>query len=266
MKSISFFNAFLRSPSVLFNDNQSKRAPLILSHIFENCPSTSMIGLCEVWKGYEDEIIAEAKFNHNFFSISDSKFATFQNSGLCLLYDPNVYRLLHEDIIPFRTSYLLDIFARKSFLVATFKLIDKGTILHVILTHLNDVYGGEHAARRVQYEQMIQIHQYILCRFHTATPYIIMGDFNIDVRSNVYQPLSDLFTSLGNVYHGFTPTYKGPLCPCSQGLENTSDTSARVYDYIISSGIELSETTVHIQSCNGLMLSDHCLISRTICR
>lgn len=200
---------------------------------------------------------------YNFKSITDTSLRVFQNSGLCMLYDAAVFNLLNADLVVFQDSYLLDTFANKGFMVATLQVKTSKVLLYVILTHLNDGYDGCESARRVQYKQLATIRKYIARNFSPHIPFIIMGDLNVDFRTNTYAPLNDMLKTLHIDLENSIPTYVGHTVDCCR--DQRCRNHARVYDYIIIND-HASKTATHVWTeCErGSFLSDHFLISANI--
>lgn len=262
MVVFAFLNVFLRSPQFLFGDKQGVRKSYVLRSIFRRCPNVDFIGLCEVFKGYESFIRTEAWSRYRFLSISDPYYGLLQNSGLMLLYDDSKFVLVESVFEYFKDAYLLDNFARKGFLYASFINRETNTKMHVIVTHLNDCFDGNDSARIVQYKQLLQIKSYVSSNIPADHPYVLLGDFNLDLRTNTYYPLTSLFKSLGIITNALTPTYMGHMgCICTrQSIQNV----ARVYDHIIVSNNQcVSSYRIYNQHFEGVPVSDHVLLSCT---
>jgi endonuclease/exonuclease/phosphatase family metal-dependent hydrolase len=263
--TVSFFNCFLRTPNKMFGDGQCKRANALLQSIHHWSPRSDIIGLCELWRGYEQVVADHAKLIYGLSAIVDNNWAYFQNSGLCLLYDPKRYYLIKSEIIYFEDSYLLDSFARKGFMSAHLRDRVSKRIFAVIITHLNDTYRGEYAARVVQEKQLWQIRMYMHREIPHDLPYIIMGDFNIDFRTNTYAPATNTLLSFGCVTNFNTPTYFGGLCSCDDPDHVHKRTlSERVYDYILTKNLTSGDLVVHPRTYIGITMSDHAMVSTDI--
>lgn len=264
MHTVCFQNAFLRSPVALFKDNQSERERILLKSVFGRCPNASIIGLCEVWSGFEQSVAATARIQHGFSAITDDNCSYIQNSGLCMLYDTKKHDLVRSAIIRFKHSYLLDTLASKGFMVCSFR--DKHThrYFNVVLTHLNDGYAGEYSARTVQLHQLTQLKWYVRSYLSPKTPCIIMGDFNIDIRTNEYRKVSSQLMSLGANPLILANTYHAGLCICSRkSHQKQKKRRQRTYDYIFTTSMEINQYMVHDQAYRGLAVSDHSMVSIT---
>lgn len=263
MHSVCFFNAFLRTPVAIFGDDQTKRNKLLLPSIFSRCPQASIIGLCEVWRGFEQGVLTSARIERGFLGITDSQGSYLhQNSGLCLLYDPRKHAVLHHEMVRFKHTYLLDVLANKGFMAVTFQHKHDRRIFHVVLAHLNDGYAGEYAARRVQQHQLEQILRYKSTHFPPSAACLIMGDFNIDLRTNEHPSVSEDLLRLGQVHNTTQNTYHGGLCSCRHPRHlKRKQGQGRVYDYIFTHGVRPCTHKVHSNVFDGQSISDHSMIS-----
>lgn len=261
MIKVAFLNAFLRSPVFLFPDQQELRLKYILKSTFTRCPELDFLGLCEVWRGFETPLRTEAWQKYKYLSITDTQSTNlFQNSGLMLLYNDKKFVLKSYKFYVFKDAYLLDSLARKGVLLGIFQ--DRATKenVYILVTHLNDCLNGSISVRKVQYKQLVQLKEIIVRNIPFTARYIAMGDFNIDLRTNSYFPLSYALESIGDIYNYHVPTYMGNIgCVCSR---RSVKKSARVYDHIFGRpGTPVHRYCVYNQHYQGVPISDHCLIS-----
>ena len=177
-----------------------------------------------------------------------------------LLYNDRKYVLKSYKFYVFKDAYLLDSLAQKGVLLGIFQNRVSRQKVYVLVTHLNDCLNGSISVRKVQYKQLIQLKQIIFQNIPSTAPYVVMGDFNIDLRTNTYFPLSYALESIGNIYNRYVPTYMGNIgCVCSR---KEVKKSARVYDYIFGRpGTSVNRYSVYNQHYQGVPISDHCLIS-----
>lgn len=174
---IVFLNCFLRSPSWLFHDKQSKRIPLIPQHtIIDN---NTLIGLCEVFGDkFGLKLSNEYKsYNYKFAQPSDT------SSGLALAY-PATYKLIFNKFTPYSDAKLPDSLVNKGFMHCILQCKDCNKKTTIIVTHLQSSYSESKQSikkfnryREIQKKQLTELKQYI--DHNNINEYILMGDFNI---------------------------------------------------------------------------------------
>lgn len=179
---IVFLNCFLRSPSWLFHDKQSKRIPLIPPHtIIDN---NTLIGLCEVFGDKFGHKLSDEykRYDYNFARPSDT------SSGLAIAY-PTKYKLIVNNFTPYTDAKLPDSLVNKGFMHCVFQCNDCKKKTTVLVTHLQSSYGENKQSikkynryREIQQNQLTELKQYITK--HRIKKYILMGDFNINKNEN----------------------------------------------------------------------------------
>jgi len=189
---IVFLNCFLRSPGWIFHDSQDDRIKLIPYYtIMDN---KTLIGLCEVFGSTYGTQLKNlyAKYNYTFVQAKD------KSSGLAFVYPNQYVDLIDHTFEKYRDSKLPDSLVNKGFMhcVIKYKNCDEQT--HIIITHLQATYSNEQSKAATRYRefeirknQLIQLHKY-LCD-NNIKQYILMGDFNIDLKDILFPFFKKLF-------------------------------------------------------------------------
>lgn len=254
--NVVFLNTFLRSPQILFHDNQNERINYIPEYTILN--NQSIIGLSEVFGSYHVKKLSQAYKKHNFNLIA----AKDSSSGLAIVYNPKYFMLQTIDFEIFTSSVFPDSLANKGFLFCILQNINTKNIYPIIVTHLQSDYAEDKKMSKKTFEkyQICQISQlnqiYKFIKLKNLSEYILMGDFNISLNNN--NPLFNHMKNLFNIKVSTLPKF------------NTYDEDNRIIDYIINNMINnknKKSTYVLRNKCNDIlsnsksktlnMLSDH---------
>lgn len=229
-EQVIFLNAFLRTPTMLFWDNQFERAHQIIPFLCLSNMKTSVIGLCEVFNGF-CSIMKREVGRFGFNSICTEYNQILQTSGLFFAYKPNVWAYVHHEFIPYDECRDFDCLASKGFLHV--QLLHKQTQVKVnfITTHLNTP-----RSEVVQKSQLTMLENF-MTQFQDE-PCVLMGDFNMGP-----EKLPETF---GSSEHNLSETTVG---------------GTKMIDYIFVRNLNSTQTR-RLDELD--FLSDHYPISKTI--
>lgn len=230
VEHIIFYNVFLRTPLVLFWDRQQERSHQIIPFLMLTQPSTSVIGLCEVFKGYCDVLTHEVQ-RFGYTSICLEPAQLWQTSGLFFAYKSQVWTYIQHQFVAYDTCCSYDCLATKGFIYVQLQHQQTNRIVHFVVTHLNTP-----CSLMVQTSQLNTLVTYM--ERYKDEPCIIMGDFNMSV-----DMIKDVF---GDTRNDNLPTTIG---------------GAQIIDHIFVKNMH-SEHTCRVSALD--FLSDHYPISRNV--
>jgi hypothetical protein len=237
MERITFLNAFLRTPDALFWDNQSIRAHQIIPFLMLNRPNTSIIGLCEVFRGY-CKVMSKEAGRIGFKTICLEPFQLWQTSGLFFSYKSSIWTYIDHTQQSFGECCGFDCLATKGFLYVCLRHIATNIPVHFIVTHMNT-----NCSTTIQMAQLGHIHEF-LAELPANAPHIVMGDFNMRIGNRIEDMKSSfLIKESGNTETTSIGGYGGPI------------------DHIFVSNVQTGDTE-RISELN--FLSDHYPVTREI--